>query len=537
VEGHLLYFVTISQRIIDIPEDELIIFIFVKRSLIIIAVILLSATQDSIDAQTGEASPHYQMILSDRISFFEGDYNQINCIRIDSALFKLNLIISNSDTISYTEDSVFFPMANIQYESDICANPYGASWIGEKVVIQQEGDHLFFNKNEDTIRIRASASVGETWKVFESESRIVKATVLENEPISFLGLTDSVKTIGFQVYDKVENPLSHDLNKKTIRLSKHYGAVRILNFYQFPDIFQLNYGYWGRGLTIYNLVGLSVPEVGVQNLSWFDVFDFQPGDEIHTLLDKFSWYEEGSGSAIYEQTIKRFLTRTDFADSIVYAYERKISTLSVVDTTPSLNFIHDTAVMVIRPNPEFEPLPGEVIIEGNRAYAHSMTGGNWVSKRVPSIAERVDRSGDDYCWTICCFDGCFMNESYYGGLGGPYGSCTEAFVFGKTEYRLTYFKKETHSWGTPHEITGVERVNAPSSLRIYPNPASDYTWIESATEPIKVIYLLDLGGRVVLEHAPHSNAVRLDLSHLSPGIYFLRAIVEGEVLTSRFVKE
>ena len=197
--------------------------------------------------------------------------------------------------------------------------------------------------------------------------------MLEIESISFLGLTDSVKTIGFQVYDKQMNPLSHDLNKKTIMISKQYGAVRILNFYQFPDIFQLNYGYWGRGLTTYKLVGLSTPQLGVQNLSWFDVFDFQPGDEIHTLLEKFSWHAEGSGSSINEQTIKRFLTRIDFTDSIVYTYERRIFTLSVVDTTPSILFVNDTAEMVIRSNPGFDPLPGEVIMNEGIAYAHSMT--------------------------------------------------------------------------------------------------------------------------------------------------------------------
>lgn len=181
------------------------------------------------------------MFYSDRISYYENPENEVKCIRIDS--------------IEPGRDSIVFPFSNIQFIDYNCASPYGASWIGEMVVVRAIGEHLFQNKYGDTITIYTRHPLNMPWRIYQDDEVVINAQITQHDTSSFLGLVDSVKTIGFQVYDKFENQISHSLNNKTILISKHYGVVRVLNFYQFPDYDQLNYGYKDDRLTELDLVG------------------------------------------------------------------------------------------------------------------------------------------------------------------------------------------------------------------------------------------------------------------------------------------
>ncbi|MEN8203859.1 MAG: T9SS type A sorting domain-containing protein [Bacteroidota bacterium] len=474
----------------------------------------------------------YRLINTGRTALFSDENFEIKCIRIDSVHTEIS---EGGEGI----DSVFYPMGNIQFSTHPytdCATPFGASWTGKKVVVKPDGEHLFFNKYEDTIWIKSSAGLHESWRVYESDVYIIEARVLEHDTMSFLGLTDSVKIIGFKVHDRNMLPMDHTLNMQTIRISKHYGAIRILNYYQFPDFEGLNYGFVDEYLTGYELAGLSAPQTGLQNFTWFGVFDFHPGDEIHTLLDESVWYNEPGEHSLYERTIKRFLDREDYPDSLVYTYERKVSIHAVDNSVTSTSFVHDTATLVIRRNPEFDLLPGEVIIQEGWAWSHFMHGGETPGKTVPTGALGIWRSLDDSCWTYCCADGCFMDENYLKGLGGPYGSCSNAFSGGGIEKKLIYYKKGDKTWGVPYDLTGTEPARVPLSLRIYPIPASDHLWIESAEGPIREVILMDLSGKVMLRQAGSgSKELLLKISHLSPGIFLVKVISGEAEHTSKIV--
>jgi len=100
--------------------------------------------------------------------------------------------------------------------------------------------------------------------------------VLDHDTLSFLGVTDSVKTIGFQVYDINNDSIEHALNNRHLKLSKHHGLIQTFLFRDFPD-YSAN---WPIRSDEYVIKGISSPELGIQNLTWKDVFDdFYPGDE------------------------------------------------------------------------------------------------------------------------------------------------------------------------------------------------------------------------------------------------------------------
>jgi hypothetical protein len=135
----------------------------------------------------------YLPIQSGRISCFKAQDGNVKSIRIDSVEFKT--------------DSVLHPVSNIQQQEYDCVNPYGTSWIGNKVIIQTNGFTVFLNKESDSVKIKANATLNEKWTAYLfPDSSTVVATVINFDTFSFLGLVDSAKTIGFKVYDKKNEP-------------------------------------------------------------------------------------------------------------------------------------------------------------------------------------------------------------------------------------------------------------------------------------------------------------------------------------------
>ena len=72
--------------------------------------------------------------------------------------------------------------------------------------------------------------------------------------------------------------------------------------------------------------------------------------------------------------------------------------------------------------------------------------------------------------------------------------------------------------------SGVANVESNNAVRVYPNPASDYTFVEGATDEIRVY---DLTGRLVLTQAAAGEKTMLDVTSLPTGVYTVHTA--GEV--------
>lgn len=82
----------------------------------------------------------------------------------------------------------------------------------------------------------------------------------------------------------------------------------------------------------------------------------------------------------------------------------------------------------------------------------------------------------------------------------------------------------------PLSVTAYQQ----SSLFVYPNPASDYLQIRYDSElPLQHAAICDIFGRLILEIDPSANTV--DLAHLTPGLYILKAGDEQTTYTRKFV--
>ncbi len=64
-----------------------------------------------------------------------------------------------------------------------------------------------------------------------------------------------------------------------------------------------------------------------------------------------------------------------------------------------------------------------------------------------------------------------------------------------------------------------------SNLAVYPNPASDYLHVEQpARILVRHVELLNSVGKTILSADVRSRTLQLDVRHLPPGVYFLRAV-------------
>lgn len=472
-------------------------------------------------------SHDYQTVYSNRIALFENSEKQIKALRIDS--------------VKVGVDTVFYPFATIQEVSRNCFSPYKASWLGEKVVVKPDGTNLFFNRDGDTITLKTRARINESWIAFQrGDDFRVKATVQSVGLDTFLGLTDSLKTISLTVIDKSGNELSHPLNSLQLKVSKNYGFVKTLNFYLLPDI---EVHDTQEKFECLSLVGLTNPNAGVQNLTWFEAHDFQPGDELHVLEETSDWIEHAGdriGHAIINKAKYKYLDRTDYADSIIYRFARKQSIETEYPDSTTLELFNDTLKTVVLSYPDFDKLPGEPIFDDIQPVisVHKMFHGSIISKNDPKFYEGF-YSSDSICWGMIVFDGCARSDTYFKGLGGPYYKCTYCCSQGGEERKLVYYKKGETEWGEKLVITDVPEVKTNNNLEFFPNPANNFITISNPSNtPIEKIELVDFSGKVV--QTWRTNELRenkMNIQHIQPGIYLLKATTEAGIKTGKLVVE
>lgn len=80
--------------------------------------------------------------------------------------------------------------------------------------------------------------------------------------------------------------------------------------------------------------------------------------------------------------------------------------------------------------------------------------------------------------------------------------------------------------------TNLQQITS-QSINIYPNPTADYI---SFSENIQDVSVYDLFGRNVLKFSSITNNEKIDVSNLTSGTYFVKAKVNNQIITSKFIK-
>lgn len=476
---------------------------------------------------------NYQTVNSGRSAYFEAPFDPLYENNVQT------LIIDSQQVAQ--QDSVFRPGYIFHSISrDDCYSPELGSWVGPQVIIQDNGINLFFNVHKDTIRIDTRAALNDSWVAMHLPGSLtVEATVVSHDTMHFLGLIDSVKTIHFQAYDGKMDSISELVNYKEIQISKQYGFVKAVNFALFPGEVLRNSS---ERFTVYPLVGLSNPKVGVQNLTMLDVHDYAVGDEIHIFYSNRKRDQNGYGTNSTSKQIYRYLARQDYQDSVSYQVRL---TQSVSTTTfdsdgehDDYELLDDTIMVTYKSDSVFDTPPGIVVPESGYHFSMPLWGHS--QKVKPSPSRHLQNWSGDSCWTFQIVDGCLSSETFHKGVGGPYFSCTHAFYLGGIDRELLYYKKGNDTWGSPLDLTGMKEANVANSLHIFPNPASGLIRLQWDDLPASDLQLelVDLNGRTLVSKSVTEGKPEVDISALEPGLYIYKVRSEGDVIkTGKVVVE
>ena len=84
-------------------------------------------------------------------------------------------------------------------------------------------------------------------------------------------------------------------------------------------------------------------------------------------------------------------------------------------------------------------------------------------------------------------------------------------------------------------IIGIKELNA-GDIKLYPNPASDYLMLSVFNRNFERIEIMDVSGKV-LWNTSDFNSIKIDISFLNDGVYFLRLETGGNIITKKFIKQ
>lgn len=86
------------------------------------------------------------------------------------------------------------------------------------------------------------------------------------------------------------------------------------------------------------------------------------------------------------------------------------------------------------------------------------------------------------------------------------------------------------------EIVGIAD-NEKSFVKIYPNPAHDFIIIDDQESELKGIELTDIYGRIILIQATIEPLTKIDMYHLTPGIYIIKLVTVNGFETHIIIRE
>jgi hypothetical protein len=451
---------------------------------------LIQPTQEQhfLFVNTINTSSHYQQ--------------EIRSVRIDS------VAIQGTETHYYN-----YKILEEAFSGFSCLAEYSdSSWLGHQIIQSNNGHYIFFNQALDSILIQSLALVNSSWVLYEfGNGDYIEATISSIDTATILGNLDSVKTLNLQVKDAAHNLITHPMNHKTLQFSKQNGWIKFFNFHKFPT-----------DTIPYILVGSSAPTtVGINPPSQVDIFDFNIGDEIHSMGEyrmQFAQWQYGQ-----HKQIKTILSKITSAnqDTISYTYERCLARIDndgmagTTDTTYRTDTLRQQIILSERNN--FDQLTHELFPD---SMGYSITSvRNFTTARRQKVTYN-NYYYDDFnnCWTLYLDT---WPRIWVEGLGGPFLN-----GFYRTDMPV-YYKKGMETWGTPINCSTFLSINplavSDNSVNVFPNPFRETVNIEIKDFKDSdnwSIQLVDVRGQIVRSAKIHVAQFALQKEDLPVGVYF-----------------
>jgi hypothetical protein len=323
-------------------------------------------------------------------------------------------------------------------------------------------------------------------------------------------------------------------------VSKNYGLVRTPNFYFFPDEIS-----WQRNseLQTLSLTGSSAIESSLQNLEYLDVYDYQPGDEVHILKKSDGQPMPMSSNNLDESTRKeiwKILSARKSPDSSVYEIERVWShEILYFDRPGTYEAGSDTLVKTYHRFPTFDAPPGEPVIEDNSMLYYYMRNGSMPDKIRPRVDEARFRKSDSHWHKERWLDFPRSEEVYKKAVGGPYYSEYVGFTGYSFGVEPVYFKNRFTEWGIPLQVdlSVKELTSGQTPFLLIPNPAEKQLFIRNTRNQSDVtLVVYDITGQKKLISPISLTETSILLPRFRAGLYICKFLQEDkELYTTKFI--
>lgn len=90
---------------------------------------------------------------------------------------------------------------------------------------------------------------------------------------------------------------------------------------------------------------------------------------------------------------------------------------------------------------------------------------------------------------------------------------------------------------TNETSVSVKDITAKADLKVYPNPANNFIFVESALAATQTVTVSDLTGRILASYEMNNQKLEINTGSLTPGTYMLNFRNGSQVSTTRFIKQ
>lgn len=480
---------------------------------------------------------NYQTVRSNQINYYgTPNLNYILATRTDS--FEL----AGLDSIFYSYKTI---RMNDTTTSDNCMHLVGPNWYGEKVIVKNDGENLFFNKDSDTIHIQTQAHFEDTFLVYVYPSGLdsIYATITSEDTLTILGVLDSVKSIQFFSTN------GNFITPGQASFSKNHGFVDWFASYSFPYPYNgaIDHGivnYTGA----YSLVGHEFPRVGITKPLVGEIYDFEIGDRF---IFNTGDYTIGGDDWTKKHTERTITGKTVYGtDSVYYTYHDSTKLVEFYGFgSPFYTYGSTNSTLVYKSLQSWNDslLPEEFNFTTENSW-------NYLSMNDCGRLEETvyDLSIDLLDWpTSPCVIAFSLSvgESYETSVVGAgtlekYSLLNPGYAHTWTSVLEYYSKVDEDTCGTPAFLAIDENNNKEqASFVIYPNPTSTEInlVLQNESQSNYDLIITDLAGKIVYQENVSvdklANGLTISTASFEGGVYFVSLINANGTSSLKLIKQ
>lgn len=185
-------------------------------------------------------------------------------------------------------------------------------WVGAKIEFDNQYSYNFYPNNGDTIQFNF-APTGDTNTFYRDNAQKFALTYENSDTITILNYADSARFYTIHHTDLDGNSINSVLNGQKIIIGKALGLVRFFQIDEFPVL-----------LNPIALIGQKKQNLGIHNITYGMIYDFQLGDEFQYEEAHYSFIN-GYPPELYTLYRKHTITeRTETNDSLFYKINQVI---------------------------------------------------------------------------------------------------------------------------------------------------------------------------------------------------------------------